>query len=161
MEKSDAPKPAEEKPANLKKDEPGTLDYIRKIGAATRERFSNLSWNGRLLVSIAAGIVAALLLFWIVDKVFYYYLVRSYVDQVADVFVINKHFANALVLLTFIAVVYLGKMIWSFSKRKRLIGIAGSRHSPPSTTARRCFLSKADWLRRCTAYSCRPLPTKA
>jgi hypothetical protein len=40
-------------------------------------------------------------------------------------------------------------------------GGGGSRHLLPSTTARRYTLSKADWLRRCTAYSCRPLPTMA
>jgi hypothetical protein len=33
--------------------------------------------------------------------------------------------------------------------------------SVPSTTTRRCILSKADWSRRCMACSCRPLPTMA
>src|ERR1700694_2475081 len=36
-----------------------------------------------------------------------------------------------------------------------------SRPSVPSTTTRRCILSKVDWSRCCMACSCRPLPTMA
>jgi hypothetical protein len=126
MENSSAEKPPEEEErGNIKKHAQGALDRIRKISAAARDKFSNLGWNGRLLVSIVAGIFVALLLFWIVDKIFYYYLVRSYVDQIASVFDLNKHLVNALILLTFIAAVFFGNLIWSFSKQKRMIGIAG------------------------------------
>jgi hypothetical protein len=67
------------------------FDYFRKIGAVAHDQFLSLSRNRRLLVSIAAGVLAALFLFWFVDKVIYYFLVRSYIDQVADVLDLNKH----------------------------------------------------------------------
>jgi hypothetical protein len=101
------------------------FDYFRKIGAVAHDQFLSLSRNRRLLVSIAAGVLAALFLFWFVDKVIYYFLVRSYIDQVADVLDLNKHLINALVLLSFLAVVFFANLIWSFSKQKRRIGIAG------------------------------------
>jgi hypothetical protein len=44
---------------------------------------------------------------------------------VADVFDINKHLVNAFVLVTFLAAVFFGNYIFSFSKRKRLVGISG------------------------------------
>ena len=101
------------------------FDYFRKICTVAHDQFLSLSRNRRLLVSIAAGVLAALFLFWFVDKVIYYFLVRSYIDQVADVLDLNKHLINALVLLSFLAVVFFANLIWSFSKQKRRIGIAG------------------------------------
>ena len=50
------------------------FDYFRKIGTVARDQFSSLGGNRRLLASIAAGVLAALFLFWFVDKVIYYYL---------------------------------------------------------------------------------------
>ena len=111
MENAGAEKPPEEERANTKKHVQGALDRIRTISAAARDKFSNLGWNGRLLLSVVASIFAALLLFWIVDKIFYYYLVRSYVDQIASVFDLNKNLVNALILLTFIAAVFFGNLI--------------------------------------------------
>ena len=100
------------------------FDYFRKICTVAHDQFLSLS-RRRLLVSITAGVLAALFLFWFVDKVIYYFLVRSYIDQVADVLDLNKHLVNALVLLSFLAVVFFANLIWSFSKQKRRIGIAG------------------------------------
>jgi len=100
------------------------FDYFRKICTVAHDQFLSLS-RRRLLVSITAGVLAALFLFWFVDKVIYYFLVRSYIDQVADVLDLNKHLINALVLLSFLAVVFFANLIWSFSKQKRRIGIAG------------------------------------
>jgi hypothetical protein len=95
------------------------FDYFRKICTVAHDQFLSLS-RRRLLVSITAGVLAALFLFWFVDKVIYYFLVRSYIDQVADVLDLNKHLINALVLLSFLAVVFFANLIWSFSKQKRL-----------------------------------------
>ena len=95
------------------------FDYFRKICTVAHDQFLSLS-RRRLLVSIAAGVLAALFLFWFVDKVIYYFLVRSYVDQVGDLLDLNKHLINALVLLSFLAVVFFANLIWSFSKQKRL-----------------------------------------
>ena len=137
------------------------FDYFRKIGTVARDQFLNLGRNRRLLVSIAAGILAALFLFWFVDKVIYYFLVRSYIDQVGDVLDLNKHLINVLVLLSFLAVVFFANLIWSFSKQKRRIGIAGiaallvahslvlwfgtrDKFFDPSGTAVKCYVVTRD-----------------
>ena len=73
----------------------------------------------------AVVIAAALLLLWIVDKFVFYYLAQTYVDEVASVLDLNPHLANALVLLTFAIAVFFTRFIWSFSKRRRLLGITG------------------------------------
>ncbi len=83
------------------------------------------SINGRLLLALVAGILAAIVALWIVDKVVFYYLARSYVEEVARVFDLNRHLANALVLVTFVVAIVFASYIWAFSKRKRLIGIVG------------------------------------
>ena len=159
------------------------FDYFRKIGTVARDQFSNLGGNRRLLASVAAGILAALFLFWFVDKVIYYYLVRSYIDQVADVLDLNKHLINALVLLSFLAVVFFANLIWSFSKQKRRIGIAGiaallvahslvlwigtrDKNFDPSGTAVKCYVVTRDGtvtygnrpgIDQATGRQCRPV----
>jgi len=100
-------------------------DYIHKFISATAGPFSSLGSTARLALTLAVGLLAAVVLLWIFDKVVFYFLARSYVDQVSRVFDLNEHLANALVLLTFIAVLFFGRYIWSFSKQKRMIGIAG------------------------------------
>jgi hypothetical protein len=79
----------------------------------------------RLLAVIILVTVTAVVLAWMSDKVVLYYLSRSYVDKVSDVLGLNKDLANAILLLTFIFVVAFARLAWSFSRRRRLIGIAG------------------------------------
>ena len=86
---------------------------------------SGLGNSARLVFVIGATILGALLLLWLVDKVVFYYVARSYVDEVASALDLNVHLANALVLLTFIIAVFFARYIWSFSRQKRLIGIVG------------------------------------
>ena len=101
------------------------VDYIRKFITSAAGSISSLGNPARLLLTFVAAILAALVSLWIIDKVVFYYLARTYVDQVAHVFDLNEHLANALVLLTFIAVLFFGRYIWSFSKPKRIVGVAG------------------------------------
>ena len=80
---------------------------------------------GVLLLTVVAVVVGALLALWVVDKVVLYYLTKTYVGEAARALDLNEHLETALVLITFIAVVYFAKQILSFSRNKRLIGIAG------------------------------------
>ena len=81
--------------------------------------------NVRLILTVVGGILAAIVALWIVDKVVFYYLARTYVEEVASVLDLNKHLANALVLLTFVVAIVFASYIWAFSKKKRLIEIVG------------------------------------
>jgi tetratricopeptide (TPR) repeat protein len=87
--------------------------------------FSGLGGPARLFLMIVAAVFGAVILLWIVDKFVFYYLARSYIDEVADVLDLNPHLANALVLLTFVIAVFFAGYVWSFSRQRRLIGILG------------------------------------
>lgn len=98
---------------------------IRKLVEATSQSLSKLGITTRVVVTVVAAILAAYASLWIVDKLVFYYLSRTYVDQVASVLDLNAHLANALVLLTFAVAIFFASYVWSFSKSKRLIGLAG------------------------------------
>ena len=79
----------------------------------------------RLIVTVVAGILAAIVALWVVDKIAFYYLARTYIEEIASVLDLNKHLANALVFATFVVAIVFASYLWTFSKRKLLIGIAG------------------------------------
>ena len=81
--------------------------------------------NVRLILTVVGGILAAIVALWIVDKVVFYYLARTYIEEIASVLDLNKHLENALVFATFVVAIVFASYLWTFSKRKRLIGIAG------------------------------------
>ena len=62
---------------------------------------------------------------WLVDKLLIYLVARSYVDDVADVFDLNKHLAKAIALAVFVIAVYLIGKTFSLSRTSRRIGYLG------------------------------------
>lgn len=97
--------------------------------AAFREkidgRLAGYSKPIRYLLIAAACLVAGAILFWLFNQVFYYYLTKSYVDEVADAYDLNRGFAGALLWATFPLVVVLAGLSFSFSKQRRMIGYGG------------------------------------
>jgi TPR repeat protein len=98
---------------------------LRNFAERARASLTNSGSAGRLLLIAVAGIAGAFALLWVVDKIVSYYFARSYVEEIADAFDLNKHLTDALVLLTFFAGVLLARCVWSFSRQKRRIGIVG------------------------------------
>jgi hypothetical protein len=99
----------------------GLSRRITKHAAA----LSHLRPVGHFIIVVVACIALAFALLWLLDKVVYYYLARTYVEEVAQSFDLGPHLANALVLLTFFAGAFFGRLVWSLSKARRRIGIAG------------------------------------
>ncbi len=89
-----------------------------KLGAASKSPL-------KLLVALLALLIVLLAIYWILDKLFIYFLARSYVEQIAEALDLNKHLADAFVYLTFVALAFFSGMIIRFSKAKRLIGVLG------------------------------------
>jgi hypothetical protein len=87
--------------------------------------FNNLAKPTRILLTLVAAILIAVLLLWLIDKFVLYYLAQTYVGEVAKVLDLNVHLANALILITFIVAVFFARLLWSFSRQKRLIGVVG------------------------------------
>jgi hypothetical protein len=89
------------------------------------DRFSKLGRPLRIFVALivaAVAVIPAFFLFWYLTL---YLLARSYVDELAQVFDLNNNVARAIVWATFaVAVIFVGYAV-SFSRRKRLAGLAG------------------------------------
>jgi hypothetical protein len=86
---------------------------------------SGLGRPARVAIALVAAILVSVLLLWLIDKFFFYYLTRSYIDEVAQVLDLNPHLANALVVATFVATIFFARFIYSFSRTRRFVGIAG------------------------------------
>src|SRR5580704_10292025 len=72
---------------------------LRNFAERARASLTNSGSAGRLLLIAVVGIVGAFALLWVVDKIVSYYFARSYVEEIADAFDLNKHLTDALVLL--------------------------------------------------------------
>lgn len=78
--------------------------------------FRDAPW--RLLLVAIGFLVALFFIYWIFEKIFIYFVARSYVQEIADVFDLNKHLASAIVYLTFVAIAIFGAMTFRFSRQK-------------------------------------------
>lgn len=82
--------------------------------------------NGlRIVVGIAIGLAAIIILFWLLNQIFYYFIAKSYVDEIADVFDLEKDLAKAIAWLAVIPIAFFAAGAFSLSKRRRTIGVLG------------------------------------
>ena len=79
----------------------------QNLVARLRDRWSTVGPAIQLLIAAFIILISALAALWLVDKLLIYLLARSYVDDVADVFDLNKHLAKAIALTVFVIAVYL------------------------------------------------------
>jgi hypothetical protein len=99
------------------------------VNSDLRMRIENwLSGFGRpVRIAIFAAVVVfgAFVLFWLFNQIFYYLVAKSYSDELSQAYNINKGYTKALLWGSFAAVVLFSGCIFSFSKRKRLLGTIG------------------------------------
>ena len=92
-----------------------------------RDRLSAFGVGRSLLLkTIAAGVVFLILgaaVLWLFDKLLILAMSRSYVDQIAVAFDLNKHFSEAVSLSVFVSLCYFLSKIFSLSLR----GVRGRR----------------------------------
>ena len=93
--------------------------------ASLRQKIRSLRSPIRLAIAAAIGIAAIAFLIWLFDKVFFYYLARHYINEVADVLGISKYLAKAITIVAFVATVVFIKLALSFSQTRRRIGVLG------------------------------------
>jgi hypothetical protein len=110
---------------NAKKSSVEAGNFFSRFIGRTTESLSSVGFGVRLILLCAFALIAALILFWILDKLFLFYAAKSYVDELADAFALNKHLTRALLISSFMAALIFGRQIWSISSRRRLIGIIG------------------------------------
>jgi hypothetical protein len=99
------------------------LNWIKNSLATARSRLSSSPL--RLLVLGIAFVFAILLFVWLADKILIYLFAKSYVDEIAEVFDLNKSLATALAWLVFAAIIILIRYVFSFSKSRRRVALAG------------------------------------
>lgn len=93
--------------------------------AAQGRNFSKLGSPLKIIIGVVATIAAAAIVFWLFNQIFYYYIARSYAEEIADAYDLNRGFTSAIVWASFAAIVVFAGLVFSFSKRKRWIGSAG------------------------------------
>jgi hypothetical protein len=97
----------------------------QQLVARLRDRWSTVGPAVQLLIAAFIILISALGALWLVDKLLIYLVARSYVDDVADVFDLNKHLAKAIALTVFAIAVYLIGKTFSVSRTSRRIGYLG------------------------------------
>src|ERR1700712_172250 len=79
----------------------------------------------RILFIVFSVLLLGAALFFLASEAIYYLLARSYVEEIANAFDLNKHLADAIVWVSFAAIVFFAGYALSFDKRRRLIGSLG------------------------------------
>ena len=78
----------------------------------------------RFALAVAIFLLVALACSWLADTVSFYYLSRSYVDEIADAFDFSKHLAKAISIVVFVLLLFFIKK-GRERGRGRLIGVGG------------------------------------
>lgn len=90
-----------------------------------RSKFAGLAKPVQIAVSLALIGVVAAFLFWLFNEAIYYFTARRYVDEIAWVFNLNRHLANAITLVLFVLLAWFGARVFSLDKQNRQVGYLG------------------------------------
>jgi hypothetical protein len=104
------------------------LNPFRSLQGATHQASSPLAGSSsitRRVVVVIVSVLAVVAVYWVVEKLIILVLARGYVDSIADAWGINQNLANALSWVVFAGMVLVAAYAFSFSRKKRWIGIGG------------------------------------
>lgn len=99
------------------------FELVKKVSSSAKW-FSGSSRSLRVIATVVGAILIAAILFWAFNEIFYYYFAKSYVEEISAALGLNRHLSSALVWLLFGLIVFFAGSLFSFSKRKRLVGMA-------------------------------------
>ncbi|WP_156041815.1 tetratricopeptide repeat protein [Bradyrhizobium sp. URHD0069] len=98
---------------------------IQSVRQRVTDALGKFSPTVRTLFTIFSVLLLGAVLFWLFNQAIYYFLARSYVEQIANSFDLDQHLADALVWLSFAAIIFFAGYAFSFNKRRRVIGALG------------------------------------
>jgi hypothetical protein len=101
------------------------VQLIANLRNSTAQKLGQLSVAARIAIIIVACFIVGGLVFWLCNELIYFYLARSYVEELADVYDLNRGITRAILWASFAAIVVLAGYSFSFAKQKRRIGYAG------------------------------------
>src|SRR5207244_6920655 len=101
------------------------MTAIRQLIDSAHTRISNLNKPWRIIIASVAFIVGTIGLLWVCDKILIFFLARTYVDELTELFDLNKHLATAISWIVFATAVIFLRYAFSFSKSRRQLGVLG------------------------------------
>ncbi|MDI3564208.1 tetratricopeptide repeat protein [Bradyrhizobium sp. Arg816] len=101
------------------------MQLIEKLRNQIAQPFGRLNIAARFAVVILACVIIGGLILWLCNELVYYYVARTYAEELADAYDLNTGVTRAILWASFAAVVVLAGYSFSFSKQKRRIGYAG------------------------------------
>ena len=90
-----------------------------------KQKWSSLGGAGRGLLATVAIAVAAILLLWAVDRILLFFFAQSYVEEIAQAFNLDQHFARALALVVWALLIFFLSKLFSLSTASRRFGFFG------------------------------------
>lgn len=101
------------------------MELIGKLRDRIAQPLGRLNIAVRFALVILVCIVMGGLIFWLCNELVYYYVARTYAEELADAYDLNTGTTRAILWASFAAVVVLAGFSFSFSKHKRRIGYLG------------------------------------
>jgi hypothetical protein len=101
------------------------VQFVETLRNRFAQSLGPLNAGVRVAVILLACLVAGGLIFWLSNELVYFYVARTYAEELADAYDLNPGFTRAILWASFAAVVVLAGYAFSFSKYKRRIGYAG------------------------------------
>lgn len=101
------------------------MQFIGQLRALVAQTLGHLGTTARVLVILAGCLLLGGIIFWLCNELIYFFIARSYAEEIADVYDLNRGFARAVLWASFVVIVILAGWTLSFSKIKRRLGIAG------------------------------------
>lgn len=101
------------------------MQFVEKLRNVAARSLGRLSGAAQVAVILLACLVVGGLIFWLCNELVYFYVARSYAEELADAYDLNRGVTRAILWASFAAIVILAGFTFSFSKQKRLLGYAG------------------------------------
>jgi hypothetical protein len=101
------------------------VQFVEKFRSRVGQSLGRLGLLGRVAVILLACLVAGGLIFWLCSELVYFFIARSYTQELADAYDLSRGVTRAVLWASFAAIVVLAGFTFSFSKQKRRVGYAG------------------------------------
>jgi hypothetical protein len=101
------------------------VQFVEKLRKVFAQTLGQLNVAARLAIIIVACVVVGGLILWLSNELVYFYVARTYAEELADAYDLNAGITRAILWASFAAIVILAGYCFSFSKQKRRIGYTG------------------------------------
>lgn len=101
------------------------MQLIEKARSVASQMLGRLNVAAKIAIVLLACLLVGGLLFWLCNELVYYYVARTYVEELADAYDLNAGITRAILWASFAAIVVLASYAFSLSKYKRRVGYVG------------------------------------